>query len=110
VGEHRPTDDVTDGVDARRLRPEVTIREDEAAPVDLDPRGLEPKPVRVRPTTGGEQHAVAADRLLPVDLDDAALSLAPRGGHLRAEPELDALLGEQLLRLAGDLRVHAGQD
>src|SRR5690606_14889856 len=110
VGEHGAADHVADGVDARRLGAEMPIGEHEAAAIHLDPRSVQSEPVRVRPPTSREQDPVAAERLLAVDLHDAAVAVATRGGHLGAEPELEPLLGEQLLRLLRDLRVHPWQD
>ena len=69
-------------------------------PVGYDADGLEAEPVDARTPAGGDQQPVAAQRPAVVEFQDVVLILAPRGGRVHAESELDAVptqgLGERL--------------
>ena len=113
VREHRARDHVADGVDAARassrkcsstgMRPCVVELDADRA------RGRGPSVFGTRPTaTSTRSHAIGS---LPSISTTHAVALRRCAPVTRAaEAELEALLLEDLLRLVGDLGVHAGQD
>ena len=113
VGEHRPGDDVADGVDARHVGGEMVVDDDTAA-LSRDAGLFEPEPVRIGLAADGDEHDVGLESLRLAAGGRFDRDLAPvRGLHLGdlvREAEFDSLFLEHALELPGDLAVHAGQD
>src|SRR5262249_21357788 len=91
VRQHRPTDGVADGVDARRAGLEVLVDADAAAVVGLDADRVETHIGGVRHAADREQNPVTLDRLGAFALDDAGFAFHTGGCHATAEMKLDAL-------------------
>src|SRR5215211_7040962 len=79
--------------------------------VGFDADGLQPDLVDPRASAGGDEQAVAAQLAAVAELEDVVLAGAARGGHVRAEDELDAVaaqhLAERLAQRRGLAREHA---
>ena len=117
VGEHRAGDDVADRPDAGDRGAEVVVGLDLAALVGLEARPCRaPSPSVFGPAADRDQHAVGLDRLGRaarggLDRQRGLVALdASRPVTLVDEPELEALLLEDLVRFLADVAVHAGQD
>src|SRR5690606_12999169 len=91
VRQHRAADHVPDRPDAGHVGAEVVV-DDDVAPLALLHADLgQAEALGVRDAADGEQHAVALDRVLPVDLDHAARRRLPGGLDTRAQLEGEAL-------------------
>ena len=67
-----------------------------AVAVGFDADGLEADPVDARAPAGGDEQAVAAQLAAVVELEDVVVAVAPRGGRVHAERELDAVAAQDL--------------
>ncbi len=82
----------------------------DAARVGLDADRLQADAVDARAPAGGDEQPVAAQLAAVVELEDVVLAVAPGGGRVRAERELDAVaaqdLAERLAQRRGLARQH----
>ena len=77
--------------------------------VGLDADGLQADPVDARAPAGGDEQAVAAQLAAVVELEDVVLAVAPRGGRVHAEGELDAVAAQDLAERLAERRGLAGE-
>ena len=71
-------------------RAQARVDRDPAA-TGFDADGLEAEPIDARTPAGGDEEPVAAQLPAVVEFQGVALALAPRGGRVHAECELDAV-------------------
>ena len=76
--------------------------------VRLDADGLEAEPVDARAPAGGDEQPVAAQLAAVVELEDVVVALAPRGGRVRRQDQLDALATQDLAERLAERRRLAG--
>ena len=114
VGQHGAVDHVTNGPDTRRRRAEV-VGLQEAPGVGHQAHRLQAQARRIGTPADGQEDPVSGQGLGAAargGLDrEVHPGLAGLGaGHLGAETEVDALLGQDPLEGLGDLGVHARAD
>ena len=74
--------------------------------VGLDADRLQADPVDARAPAGGDEQTVAPQLAAVVELEDVVVALAPRGGRVHSERELDAVAAQHLAeRLAQRRRL-----
>ena len=101
MSQHRPGDEIADGVDARKIRLEALI-DDDAAGALLKRHAclLQSQPRRERPAPHRDEDLVALEEeifalALGIDDDLAALDRGP--GDFRVDVNFESLLGERLV-------------
>ena len=77
--------------------------------VGLDADRLQADAVDARAPAGGDEQAVAAQLAAVVELEDVVLAVAPRGGRVHAEDELDAVAAQDLAERLAQRRGLAGE-
>lgn len=111
VGQHGAEGNVTDHTDVGNLGAVLLVNDQTAAVILVDANVLEAQTLSVRATANGDQDDIGVQSLLLATLSGlnaqgdestAVITLDDLGTGL----ELDALLGQDLLGLLGDLGVH----
>ena len=116
VREHRPVDQVADGVDARHVRAELFVDGDlPALGIERDTRFGEAQPRRVGPPADGHEDLVAGEGESFAVFGSRVhhhllVGLHRRPGHLGFQMELEALLRQDLLHARGHFPVADGQN
>ncbi len=114
MGQHRAFDHIADGINALNARAKMLIDRDAALLIAPDARLIEPKALRVRNTSYGDQHRIGLEPFHSAAFTtfDAHLHRCRplfRSAHLGGKLEGQTLLGEEALELLGKLEVHAGK-
>src|SRR5262245_33352787 len=103
MGQLPDTVDIADRPQAL-ARAQARVDRDPAG-VGFDANGLQAEPIDARTPASGDEQPVAAQLAAVVEFEDKVLALAPRGGGVHAERELDAVaaqgVGERLTQWAG---------
>src|SRR6185437_5073971 len=115
VRQHRPGDDVADGIDAFDIGGEAAIDGDAPLVVDGDADRLEPEPFGIGTPPDGDQRDVTGDlvaraALRRLERERHSVLAALRRRHLGAKPEGEALLRQHALQVLRQLAIHAGDD
>ncbi|KUP94357.1 hypothetical protein TRIHO_06760 [Tritonibacter horizontis] len=115
MGQHRPLDDVADGVDALDVGGPVAVGGDLAAFGHLDPQRIKAEALRIGFAPGGNQHHIGVEGFFVAALLELVFDLALGFGGLDAldggpHDKGEALLFQDPLEATLDVLVHAGAD